>query len=80
MYWNSSIKNRLITIILSICMVSLCVGMFTIGVSFYNSNKESMIADSITQARLLADHAEVAVISEDPKVQHISEQVHPTAV
>lgn len=67
MYWNRSIKNRLITIILSICMISLCVGMFTIGVSFYNANKESMITDSITQARLLADHAEAAVISEDPE-------------
>lgn len=67
MYWDRSIKNRLITIILSICMVSLCVGMFTIGVSFYNANKESLIADSITQARLLAEHSEEAVASKEPR-------------
>jgi diguanylate cyclase (GGDEF)-like protein len=67
MYWNRSIKNRLITIILSICMSSLIVGLLAIGISFYNANKELMIADSITQARLLADHAEAAVISENPR-------------
>ena len=68
MYWNRSIKNRLITIILSVCVVSLCIGMFTIGVSYYNSNKASMIADSITQARLLAEHSEEAILSENHSV------------
>lgn len=65
MYWDRSIKNRLISIILSICVVALSTGMFAIGVSFYNANKESMITDSITQARLLAEHAEMAIGVED---------------
>ena len=52
--------------ILKNCVVSLGVGMFSVGVSFYQSNKEGMISDSITKARLLADNAEGAVTFEDP--------------
>ncbi len=65
MYWERSIKNRLISIILAICVISLSIGMFTIGVSFYNSSKESLIVDTITQARLLSDHGEEAIRAED---------------
>lgn len=52
--------------ILSICIVSLSAGMFSVGVSFYQSNKEGMIAETITKARLLADNAQGAVTFEDP--------------
>jgi len=65
-YWNRSIKNRLITIILGICVLSLSLGMFVVGVGFYNSSKSTMINKSITQAKLLAVHAEKAILSKDP--------------
>jgi diguanylate cyclase (GGDEF)-like protein len=66
MLWNRSIKNRLILMMLSICVISLSVGMFSVGVSFYQTNKEGVIADSITKARLLANNAVGAVAFEDP--------------
>ena len=66
MYWNRSIKNRLITIILAICVFSLSIGMSVVGIGFYNSSKNALIAESITQARLLAEHAEIAMKSDDP--------------
>jgi len=65
-YWNRSIKNRLITIILAICVFSLSIGMSVVGIGFYNSSKNALIAESITQARLLAEHAEIAMKSDDP--------------
>jgi len=65
MFWRRSIKNQLLMIILSICMVSLSVGVLTIGVNYYDNNKDALIADSITLARLLADNAEKAVSDED---------------
>lgn len=67
MYWDRSIKNRLVTIILAICVFSLSIGMLVVGIGFYNSSKNAMIADSISQARLLAYHAEIALKSDDPK-------------
>jgi len=41
--------------------------MLVVGIGFYNSSKNAMIADSISQARLLAYHAEIALKSDDPK-------------
>ena len=67
MYWERSIKNRLVTIILAICVFSLSIGMLVVGIGFYNSSKNAMISDSISQARLLAYHAEIALESDDPK-------------
>lgn len=65
MLWHGSIKNQLLMIILSICMGSLSVGVLVIGINYYDNNKDVMISDSITQARLLAKHAENAVLLED---------------
>jgi len=52
--------------ILAICVLSLSLGMFVIGVGFYNTSKNTMIAESIAQAKLLADHAKTAIFSDDP--------------
>ena len=65
MLWQHSIKNQLLTIILSICTISLTVGVLVIGLNYYHNNKTGMIKDSITQARLLADNAQQAASSED---------------
>ena len=40
--------------------------MSVVGIGFYNSSKNALIAESITQARLLAEHAEIAMKSDDP--------------
>ncbi|MDQ7049889.1 MAG: hypothetical protein Q9M92_10255 [Enterobacterales bacterium] len=49
-------------IILSICLLSLSVGFLVVGINYYDNNKQSMINDYQTQARLLAENAKGAVI------------------
>ena len=67
MRWQSSIKNQLLTIILSICTISLTIGMLVIGLNYYDNSKTAMIKNSITQARLLAENAKQSASSEDGK-------------
>jgi len=66
-FWRSSIKNQLLAIIISICAVSLILGVLVIGVNFYNNNKIAMIKDSLSQAYLLADNAEKIVRLKNPE-------------
>ena len=42
-------------IILSICVVSLSLGVFVIGVNYYQNNKDAMIDDSVLKAWLLSE-------------------------
>jgi len=62
MFWRRTIKNQLLMIILSICLLSLSIGFLIVGINYYDNNKQSMINDYQTQARLLADNAKGAVI------------------
>jgi diguanylate cyclase len=56
MQWRKTIKNQLLFIILSICMVSLSLGVFVIGVNYYQSNKETLIQGSLAKAKMLAEN------------------------
>jgi len=67
MRWQSSIKNQLLTIILSICTISLTLGVLVIGLNTYDNNKTALIKDSIIQAKLLAENAKQAASSEDKR-------------
>jgi len=57
MIWRRSIKNRLILIILTICISALSMGMLVIGINNHQSNKDAMIKNATSQAKLLADLA-----------------------
>jgi len=57
MIWRRSIKNRLILIILTICISALSMGMLVIGINNHQSNKNAMIKNATSQAKLLADLA-----------------------
>lgn len=65
MLWQNSIRNQLLAIILSICTISLTLGVLVITLNYYDNNKSSMINDSTTLARLLADNAKEAAKTED---------------
>jgi len=61
MNWDRSIRSKLIAIMLVLSMGALSAGMFVVGVSYYNSTKQAMIADAKTQAELLAENAKGVV-------------------
>jgi len=55
-------------IILSICVVSLSLGVFVIGVNYYQNNKDALINDSVSQAILLAENAKSSSAVENSQV------------
>ncbi|MFT6732049.1 MAG: diguanylate cyclase (GGDEF)-like protein [Polaribacter sp.] len=57
MIWRRSIKNRLILIILTICISALGLGMLAIGINNHQSKKGAMIKGAISQAQLLSELA-----------------------
>ncbi len=57
MIWRRSIKNRLILIILTICISALSMGMLAIGINNHQLNKDAIIKNATSQAKLLADLA-----------------------
>ncbi len=57
----SSIRSRLIAIILTVSTGALSVGMLSIGINYYQTTQTALIADAKTQAKLLA-HSAVAPI------------------
>lgn len=65
MLWQNSIKNQLLAIILSVCTISLTLGVLVITLNYYDNNKSSMINDSTALARLLADNAKEAAKTEN---------------
>jgi diguanylate cyclase (GGDEF)-like protein len=65
MHWQKSIKNQLLMIILSICVVSLTAGVFIIGFNFYHNNRGALIADSTTQAKILAQNVKQSILTEN---------------
>jgi diguanylate cyclase (GGDEF)-like protein len=65
MIWKNSIKNQLLMIILSICVVSLTTGVFIIGFNFYENNRDKLLKDSINQAKILAASVDSSLLSED---------------
>lgn len=67
-YWQKSIKSQLLVIILSICIVSLSLGVFVIGVNYYQTNKHSLIEESISKAMLLAENAKNSFALDDPAI------------
>ncbi|TQV88992.1 EAL domain-containing protein [Aliikangiella coralliicola] len=58
---GQSIRSKLIAIILLMSAGSLAVGMLGIGVNYYQTSQEALIADAETQAGLLATNAAVPV-------------------
>jgi diguanylate cyclase len=54
--WGQSIRTKLIVIILSITASSLAIGMFVIGINYYQSTKSALIADAEAQASLLGSN------------------------
>jgi len=60
MNWGHSIRARLIAIILVVSAGALAVGMIGVGINYYNTTKQALIADVETQANLLANSAEFA--------------------
>jgi diguanylate cyclase (GGDEF)-like protein len=57
MHLRGTIKSQLLMIILSICVSSLSLGVFVIGVNYYNNHKEALIQESLAKARMLAENA-----------------------
>ena len=55
--WGSSIRAKIITIILLMSTGSLAVGMLSISVNYYQTTQNALIADAETQAKLLANSA-----------------------
>ena len=68
MYWQRSIKNQLLMIILSICIVSLGMGVLVIGINYYQNNKSAMVADSISQAHLLVENVKSSGAINNPEI------------
>ncbi|WP_196138787.1 bifunctional diguanylate cyclase/phosphodiesterase [Aliikangiella sp. G2MR2-5] len=56
-----SIRTRLVVIISLISASALAIGMISIGVNFYRTTKDAMIADAETQAAFLATNAAVPI-------------------
>ena len=70
-FWQNSIKNRLLSIIISICSVSLSLGMLVIGVNFYETNKSAIISETLSKAYLLASNAEKIVRLKNEKAASV---------
>ena len=72
--WGSSIRSKLIAVILLVTAGALSVGMIGVGVNYYNTTKQSLIADAETQANLLANSARVATsLGDERKLKQVLE-------
>lgn len=58
---GTSIRSKLIAIILTVSTGALLVGMFSIGINYYHSMQATLIGDAKTQAKFLANSAVVPI-------------------
>ncbi len=68
MRWQGTIKNQLLGIILSICVLSLSLGVFVIGVNYHQNHKEALIQDTLAKAKMLAENTINTSAFESPEV------------
>ena len=70
--WGNSIRSKLIVVILMMSAGSLGVGMIGVGINYYNTTKQALIADAETQASLLANSALVpASLGDEEQLKRI---------
>ncbi|MET1256356.1 EAL domain-containing protein [Aliikangiella maris] len=70
--WGTSIRAKLITIILAMTAGALMIGMVGMTINYYQTTQQALVADTETQAQLLANNALVpASLSDEATLKRI---------